>query len=174
MAGLFRGGGPTVVRAMALNMGMLASNDQAKEMIEGAGFEKGGRVAVIGAAAIAGVRGAGRGRRSCLGSSPRRPLFAARALPQARQRALAARCAQARSQRPRGPTRPSPPLPLPPGFFASACSLPFDFIKTRMQKMTPNADGTMPYKGSIDCAMQTLRSEGPLKFYTGFPTFCLR
>lgn len=26
--GLFRGAGPTVVRAMALNMGMLASNDQ--------------------------------------------------------------------------------------------------------------------------------------------------
>lgn len=28
--GLFRGGGPTVVRAMALNMGMLASNDQVR------------------------------------------------------------------------------------------------------------------------------------------------
>ncbi len=28
VVGLFRGGGPTVVRAMALNMGMLASNDQ--------------------------------------------------------------------------------------------------------------------------------------------------
>ena len=26
--GLFRGAGPTVARAMALNMGMLASNDQ--------------------------------------------------------------------------------------------------------------------------------------------------
>ena len=28
--GLFRGAGPTVVRAMALNMGMLASNDQVR------------------------------------------------------------------------------------------------------------------------------------------------
>lgn len=28
VSGLFRGAGPTVVRAMALNMGMLASNDQ--------------------------------------------------------------------------------------------------------------------------------------------------
>ena len=28
MGGLFTGAGPTVVRAMALNMGMLASNDQ--------------------------------------------------------------------------------------------------------------------------------------------------
>jgi len=111
--GLFRGGGPTVVRAMALNMGMLASNDQAKEMIEAAGFEKGGSVSVIGGASIA-------------------------------------------------------------GFFASACSLPFDFIKTRLQKMTPNPDGSMPYKGPIDCAMQTLRNEGPLTFYTGFSTYIVR
>lgn len=44
--GLFRGAGPTVVRAMALNMGMLASNDQAKEMIQAAGY--GGQTAVIG------------------------------------------------------------------------------------------------------------------------------
>jgi solute carrier family 25 oxoglutarate transporter 11 len=43
-----------------------------------------------------------------------------------------------------------------------------------MQKMTPNPDGTMPYKGPIDCAMQTLRNEGPLKFYTGFPTYIVR
>lgn len=111
VAGLFRGGGPTVVRAMALNMGMLASNDQAKEMIAAAGF--GGMVPVVGGSLIA-------------------------------------------------------------GFFASACSLPFDFVKTRIQKMTPNADGTMPYKGFGDCALQTLRKEGPLKFYTGFPTYIVR
>ena len=30
VAGLFRGAGPTVARAMALNMGMLASNDQVR------------------------------------------------------------------------------------------------------------------------------------------------
>ncbi|KAF6251459.1 mitochondrial substrate carrier, partial [Scenedesmus sp. NREL 46B-D3] len=111
VAGLFRGGGPTVVRAMALNMGMLASNDQAKEMLEGAGFK--GQTAVLGGAMIA-------------------------------------------------------------GFFASACSLPFDFVKTRMQKMQKSADGTMPYKGPVDCAMQTLKNEGPLKFYTGFPTYLIR
>ena len=71
-------------------------------------------------------------------------------------------------------SRPLPDPPAPPGFFASVCSLPFDFIKTRLQKMTPNPDGTMPYKGPIDCAMQTLRNEGPLTFYTGFPTFLFR
>jgi solute carrier family 25 oxoglutarate transporter 11 len=85
---------------MALNMGMLASNDQAKEMLEAAGFEKGGQVAVIGSATIA-------------------------------------------------------------GFFASVCSLPFDFIKTRLQKMTPNPDGSMPYKGPVDCAAQVLWGARP-------------
>ncbi|KAG1659825.1 hypothetical protein FOA52_003768 [Chlamydomonas sp. UWO 241] len=113
VAGLFRGAVPTVVRAMALNMGMLASNDQAKEMLVDAGCTKGGTAATMGGAFIA-------------------------------------------------------------GFFASACSLPFDFVKTRMQKMKPNADGTMPYKSALDCAAKTLAQEGPMKFYTGFPTYILR
>ncbi|CAD7696506.1 unnamed protein product [Ostreobium quekettii] len=111
--GLFRGAAPTVTRAMALNMGMLASNDQAREMLVDAGFEKGSYVVVLGGSTIA-------------------------------------------------------------GFFASACSLPFDFVKTRMQRMTANPDGTMPYKGSIDCAVKTFTQEGPLKFYTGFPTYFIR
>ncbi len=54
MSGLFRGATPTVTRAMALNMGMLATNDEAKEMLEKAGMEKGGTGAVAGAAFIAG------------------------------------------------------------------------------------------------------------------------
>lgn len=33
MGGLFRGAGPTVVRAMSLNMGMLASNDEVKKLL---------------------------------------------------------------------------------------------------------------------------------------------
>lgn len=112
--GLFKGAAPTVVRAMALNMGMLASNEQAREMIvEYGGFEKGTLPVILGGSTIA-------------------------------------------------------------GFFAAGCSLPFDFVKTRMQKMTPNADGTMPYKGSLDCAAKTLSQEGFLKFYTGFPTYCIR
>ena len=44
------------------------------------------------------------------------------------------------------------------GFFAAACSLPFDFVN----------------KGPVDCAMKTLKQEGFLKFYTGFPTYCVR
>ena len=60
------------------------------------------------------------------------------------------------------------------GFFAAACSLPFDFVKTRMQKMTRSPDGTFPYSGPLDCAAKTLRQEGFLTFYTGFPTYCIR
>lgn len=111
--GLFTGATPTVVRAMALNMGMLASNDQAKEMLEGLGFQKGGSVVVLGGATIAGI-------------------------------------------------------------FAAVCSLPFDYVKTQLQKMKPDANGKMPYTGAIDCAMKTLAEGGPLKFYTGLPTYMVR
>ncbi len=60
------------------------------------------------------------------------------------------------------------------GFCAAACSLPFDFVKTRIQKMDKLPDGSYPYKSPIDCAVKTFREEGALKFYTGFPTYCLR
>lgn len=111
VGGLFAGAGPTVVRAMSLNMGMLASNEQAKEMLVQAGFQ--GAPVTFGASAIA-------------------------------------------------------------GFFASFFSLPFDFVKTQMQKQQPLPDGTMPYKSSMDCAMQTLTKHGPMRFYTGFPTYYIR
>ena len=60
------------------------------------------------------------------------------------------------------------------GFFAAACSLPFDYVKTQIQKMQPDAEGRYPYTGSLDCAMKTLKSGGPFKFYTGFPVYCVR
>ncbi len=60
------------------------------------------------------------------------------------------------------------------GFFASACSLPFDYVKTQIQKMQPGPDGKFPYTGSVDCALQTLKAGGPLKFYSGFGTYCIR
>lgn len=40
------------------------------------------------------------------------------------------------------------------GFFASACSLPFDFVKTRIQRMKPDAQGKVPYSGFGDCFMK--------------------
>ncbi len=35
---------------------------------------------------------------------------------------------------------------LTAGFFASFFSIPFDFIKTRLQKQQKLPDGTLPYK----------------------------
>lgn len=60
------------------------------------------------------------------------------------------------------------------GFFAAACSLPFDYVKTQIQKMQPDADGKYPYTGSVDCAVKTFKAGGPFKFYTGFPVYCVR
>ncbi|CAA6659086.1 unnamed protein product [Spirodela intermedia] len=109
---LWKGAGPTVVRAMALNMGMLASYDQSVEFFRDS-LGLGEYSTVVGASAVS-------------------------------------------------------------GFFASACSLPFDYVKTQIQKMQPDASGKFPYTGSFDCAIQTLKSGGPLKFYTGFPVYCVR
>lgn len=109
---LWKGAGPTVVRAMALNMGMLASYDQSVEFFrDSLGWDE--TRAVVGASAVS-------------------------------------------------------------GFFASACSLPFDYIKTQIQKMQPDAEGKYPYTGSLDCAIKTLKSRGPLEFYKGFPVYCVR
>ncbi|KAF5838254.1 mitochondrial substrate carrier [Dunaliella salina] len=114
VGGLFRGAGPTIVRAMALNMGMLASNEQAKEMIQAAGgYEKGHPIPTLGGSFVA-------------------------------------------------------------GFFASACSLPFDYVKTQLQKMKPDAEGKVPYAGFADCAAKTLKNHGPLQFYSGFSTYVVR
>ncbi|KAK9671670.1 hypothetical protein RND81_12G047000 [Saponaria officinalis] len=109
---MWKGAGPTVVRAMALNMGMLASYDQSVEFFRDS-VGLGDAATVVGASAVS-------------------------------------------------------------GFFAAACSLPFDFVKTQIQKMQPDASGKYPYTGSMDCAMKTLKAGGPLKFYTGFPVYCVR
>jgi len=61
------------------------------------------------------------------------------------------------------------------GFFASAFSLPFDFVKTQIQKMKPDpVTGEMPFKGPIDCAMQQVKAGGITRLWTGFPTFYFR
>jgi len=109
---LWKGAGPTVVRAMALNMGMLASYDQTVEFFRDT-LQTGEAVTVVGASAVS-------------------------------------------------------------GFFAAACSLPFDYVKTQIQKMQPDAEGKYPYKGPVDCAMKTVKAHGPFRLYTGFPVYCVR
>jgi solute carrier family 25 oxoglutarate transporter 11 len=60
------------------------------------------------------------------------------------------------------------------GFFASFFSLPFDFVKTRLQKQTKRPDGTLPYKGMMDCFAKVAKDEGLLRFYRGFSTYYVR
>merc|ERR1711870_5770 len=61
------------------------------------------------------------------------------------------------------------------GFFASFFSLPFDFVKTQMQKQKPDpVTGELMYKSSVDCATKIMAEGGPLRFYAGFPTFDVR
>ncbi|KAF5778405.1 putative mitochondrial carrier domain protein [Helianthus annuus] len=96
---LWKGVGPTVVWAMALNMGMLASYDQSVEFFKDSlGF--GEAATILGASSVS-------------------------------------------------------------GFFAAACSLPYDYVKTQIQKMQPDVAGKYPCTGSMDCAMKTLKSGGP-------------
>ena len=60
------------------------------------------------------------------------------------------------------------------GFFASFFSLPFDFVKTRLQKQTRAPDGSLPYRGMGDCFRKVAREEGLLRFYRGFTTYYVR
>jgi solute carrier family 25 (mitochondrial oxoglutarate transporter), member 11 len=52
-------------------------------------------------------------------------------------------------------------------FTATAFSLPFDLMKSRLQ------DGAR-FKGLTDCFMSTLRTEGPFAFWTGFGAYYMR
>jgi len=54
------------------------------------------------------------------------------------------------------------------GFFAAFFSLPFDFLKTRLQR------GGGSYSGMLDCAVKVARGEGVLRFYRGFGTYFAR
>ncbi|KFA65279.1 hypothetical protein S40285_02697 [Stachybotrys chlorohalonatus IBT 40285] len=60
------------------------------------------------------------------------------------------------------------------GFFASFFSLPFDFVKTRLQKQSKGPDGKLPYKGMADCFAKVAKQEGILRFYRGFGTYYVR
>jgi solute carrier family 25 oxoglutarate transporter 11 len=60
------------------------------------------------------------------------------------------------------------------GFFASFFSLPFDFVKTRLQKQTRAPDGSLPYRGMIHCFGKVAKEEGLLRFYRGFATYYVR
>uniref|UniRef100_A0A7S2J2T0 Mitochondrial 2-oxoglutarate/malate carrier protein n=1 Tax=Zooxanthella nutricula TaxID=1333877 RepID=A0A7S2J2T0_9DINO len=58
LSALLTGTGPTILRAMALNCGALASYDQSKEVIDDFVGQKGSKVGIAGASAISGLVGA--------------------------------------------------------------------------------------------------------------------
>ena len=60
------------------------------------------------------------------------------------------------------------------GFFAAFFSLPFDFMKTRLQRQTKLPDGTYPYRNVLDCFVKVAKAEGLLRFYRGFWTYFSR
>lgn len=111
---LWRGATPTVVRAMVLNLGMLAPYDEVKERLNKAT----GTVDTMSTRLIAS--------------------------------AVA-------------------------GFLASFMSLPFDNIKTKLQKMKPDpTTGKNPYGGIVDCFRKSVAKEGVTGLWVGFPTFYFR
>lgn len=109
---LWSGASPTVVRAMALNLGQLAFFSEAKAQLK-TRTQWSSRTQTLTASAIA-------------------------------------------------------------GFFASFLSLPFDFVKTRLQKQSKGPDGKLPYKSMVDCFQKVAREEGVMRFYRGFGTYYVR
>lgn len=54
------------------------------------------------------------------------------------------------------------------GFVAAVASNPVDVIKTRVMNMKVEAGKEPPYKGAMDCAVKTIKAEGPMALYKGF------
>lgn len=60
------------------------------------------------------------------------------------------------------------------GAACSFCSLPFDNVKTKYQKMTPDKRGLLPYSSLPDVFRKTFQREGIRGFWTGYSAFYLR
>ncbi|XP_027347898.1 mitochondrial uncoupling protein 5-like [Abrus precatorius] len=54
------------------------------------------------------------------------------------------------------------------GFVAAITSNPVDVIKTRVMNMKVEPGAAPPYSGAVDCALKTVRAEGPMALYKGF------
>jgi solute carrier family 25 oxoglutarate transporter 11 len=60
------------------------------------------------------------------------------------------------------------------GIICSCVSLPFDNVKTKLQKMKADAQGNVPYTGMIDCFKKSIAREGVTGLWVGLPTFIIR
>ncbi|KAE8693253.1 Mitochondrial uncoupling protein 4 [Hibiscus syriacus] len=54
------------------------------------------------------------------------------------------------------------------GFEAAVVSNPVDVIKTKVMNMKVVAGQKPPYTSSLDCALKTVKAEGPMALYKGF------
>ncbi|XP_060213143.1 mitochondrial uncoupling protein 5-like [Lycium barbarum] len=54
------------------------------------------------------------------------------------------------------------------GFVAAVVTNPVDVIKTRVMNMKVEPGKAPPYRGALDCAMTTIKAEGPMALYKGF------
>lgn len=54
------------------------------------------------------------------------------------------------------------------GFVAGVVTNPVDVIKTRVMNMKVEPGAAPPYNGALDCAMKTIKAEGPMALYKGF------
>ncbi|XP_052626004.1 mitochondrial uncoupling protein 5 isoform X3 [Lactuca sativa] len=54
------------------------------------------------------------------------------------------------------------------GFVAALMTNPVDVIKTRVMNMKVVAGKAPPYTGAVDCALKTIKAEGPMALYNGF------
>ncbi|KAI1630518.1 mitochondrial carrier domain-containing protein [Exophiala viscosa] len=60
------------------------------------------------------------------------------------------------------------------GFCAAFFSMPFDFVKSRLQSQQNVQGSRGKYNGMIDCIAKVVREEGLLRFYRGFPAYFSR
>lgn len=113
LSGFFSGAGPTVIRGLAINVGMLSSYDSYKAFVGPFLDGKDGQITRFVGGALS-------------------------------------------------------------GWTAATVALPFDYVKTLLQKQTPDAQGNLPYSGLVDCARKTVAEKGVLALWTGYPTFVIR
>ena len=112
---LWKGSVPTIIRALAMNIVMLTSNDEIKERLtKMRGLSKPDPISVFTASAIS-------------------------------------------------------------GFLSSFASLPFDNIKTKLQKQKMTPEGVLPYSSFFDCFRKSVAREGISGLWVGFfPTYYIR
>ena len=60
------------------------------------------------------------------------------------------------------------------GFLGSFLSLPFDNVKTKLQKMKKGPDGKFPYSGVFDGLIKTANHEGVARLWVGLNTYFWR